>query len=49
MLLQNVLMIVSAVVFSYFLGVNVFDIENNGWAIVTLAVTLSIFIILDTL
>lgn len=46
-LLQTLLIIVLAVVFSYFLGVNVFDIKNNGWATLAFVLTITVLIILD--
>ena len=47
MLLEYLLMIVLGIVFCYFLGVNVFDIENNGWTVFAFIATISILLILD--
>ena len=47
MLLEYLLMIAIGIVFCYFLGFNVLDIENNGWATFAFLATLSTLLILD--
>lgn len=40
--LEFVMMITLGIVFCYFLGINVLDIKNNGWAILVFIATISI-------
>ena len=47
MLLEYLLMIAIGIPFCYFLGFNVLDIENNGWAAFAFFATLSTLLILD--
>ena len=45
--LEFSLMIILAIVFCYFLGINVLDIKNNAWEIVAFIATISVLLAFD--